>query len=215
MSDMETSGAREQAQQLLDPALAPTQVISHPWPADKDDLALLPTPIETAIPLRPATPGRALSRPLQPTSPAGPPSGFDRAMRIMQGVLPLAQKLLPLLEGNVASAVSNILGPPPMAQALRVDLAPIEDDLKRMHMEQLDLRGKVVEQNTSLQRVAGQLEMVKEATDRNTLEQQELMEDLRRMRRRVSVFAWVALGLLGVSLLINVVLLLRTAGLLR
>ncbi|MGB7547645.1 MAG: hypothetical protein WBM14_07845 [Terracidiphilus sp.] len=215
MSDMEFSGVREPAQRLLNPAPAPTQVISRPWPIDKGDPELLPTPIHSAIPLRPPTPGRALARPLQPTSPAGPPSGFQRAMGIMRGVLPLAQKILPLLDGNIASVVSNILGPPPVAQASRVDLAPIEDTLKKMRMEQLELRGRIVEQNTSLKRVADQLEMVKEATDRNTLEQQELMEDLRKMRRKASVFAWVTLGLLAASLLINVVLLLRTAGLLR
>jgi len=60
--------------------------------------------------------------------------------------------------------------------------------------------------NSSLKRVEDQLEMVREATDRNTLEQQELMEDLKVVGNKVNVFALVALGLLAVSVIINVVL---------
>ena len=48
--------------------------------------------------------------------------------------------------------------------------------------------------------------MVREATDRNTLEQQELMEDLKAMGKKVNVIALVALGLLAVSVVLNLVL---------
>ena len=48
--------------------------------------------------------------------------------------------------------------------------------------------------------------MVREATDRNTLEQQELMEDLKSVGSKVNLFAILALGLLAISVGINVVL---------
>jgi hypothetical protein len=48
--------------------------------------------------------------------------------------------------------------------------------------------------------------MVREATDRNTLEQQELMEDLKSVGHKVNMIALVALGLLAVSVLLNLVL---------
>jgi hypothetical protein len=48
--------------------------------------------------------------------------------------------------------------------------------------------------------------MVREATDRNTLEQQELLEDLKSVGNKVNIVAVIALGLLGISILLNLVL---------
>ena len=48
--------------------------------------------------------------------------------------------------------------------------------------------------------------MVREATDRNTLEQQELLEDLKTVGNKVNVVALIALGLLAISILLNLVL---------
>ena len=90
--------------------------------------------------------------------------------------------------------------PPP------VNLAPIEQGLADLENQHRELRDQVVEQNSSLKRVEDQLEMVREATDRNTLEQQELMEDLKVVGNKVNVFALVALGLLAVSVILNIVL---------
>jgi hypothetical protein len=73
-------------------------------------------------------------------------------------------------------------------------------------MQHLDLRNQIAEQNTSLKRVEDQLELVREATDRNTLEQQELLEDLRGVGNKVNRFALIALALLAVSILLNLVL---------
>jgi endonuclease III len=63
-----------------------------------------------------------------------------------------------------------------------------------------------VEQNSSLKRVEDQLEMVREATDRNTLEQQELIEDLKGVGNKVNLLALTALCLLAISIVLNVVL---------
>jgi hypothetical protein len=51
--------------------------------------------------------------------------------------------------------------------------------------------------------------MVREATDRNTLEQQELLEDLKTVGSKINVFALVALVLLAASILLNVILFLH------
>ena len=51
--------------------------------------------------------------------------------------------------------------------------------------------------------------MVREATDRNTLEQQELLEDLKSVGNKVNLVAFVALGLLAVSIALNVVMFLH------
>ncbi len=87
-----------------------------------------------------------------------------------------------------------------------MNLAPLEDGLAELQTQQKELREQVAEQNSSLKKVEDQLEMVREATDRNTLEQQELMEDLKSVGNKVNVLALVAFGLLAISIFLNVVL---------
>jgi hypothetical protein len=136
------------------------------------------------------------------------PSGFQRAMNALRLALPLVQRVLPLLDGNVGTAVSNLLTPLPQAAPPPppVDLAPIEDGLAGLRAQHRELRNQVVEQNLSLKRVQDQLQMVREATDTNTLEQQKLFVDLKAVGKRVNLFAYFALTLLGLSVLLNVYL---------
>jgi hypothetical protein len=152
-------------------------------------------------------PGRALSINFAP-DPSDGPSAIARALGALRSALPFVQKILPLLDGNIATAVANMLTPHhhPAPPPPPVNLAPIEDGLVELQTQHKELRDQVVEQNSSLKRVEDQLEMVREATDRNTLEQQELLEDLKVVGNKVNVFALIALGLLAVSVLINIVL---------
>jgi len=151
--------------------------------------------------------GRALTN----SGAGGPievPSGIQRAVAALRAALPFVQKILPLLDGNIGTAVSNIFtphhhAPPPPPP---VNLAPIQEGLADLQNQHRELRDQVVEQNSSLKRVEDQLEMVREATDRNTLEQQELMEDLKVVGNKVNVFALIALALLAISVILNVVL---------
>ena len=158
-------------------------------------------------PLRPAPAGRGGTRTSLVSPQTDTPSGFVRAMGAIRTVLPLVQKILPLLEGNVASAVANVLLSRPMGPA--VNLAPLENALEKMQVEHGELRSQIEGQNAGLKRVADQLEMVKDSTERNTLEQKELGEDLHQFRGRVYAIAWIGLGLLAVSIAVNVVLILR------
>jgi hypothetical protein len=123
--------------------------------------------------------------------------------------LPFIQRILPLLDGNVGTVVSNLMAPPPhrpAPPAPPVNLAPLEESVASLQAGQHELRTQISEQNTSLKRVEDQLEMVREATDRNTLEQQELLEDLKSIGNKVNIFAMVALLLLVVSVMVNVIL---------
>jgi len=137
---------------------------------------------------------------------AEPSSGFLRAVNAVRNALPIVQRILPLLDGNVGTAVSNILAAQPHAPAPRVDLAPLEKGLSAIEKQHRELRDRVTEQNTALQRVEDRLEMVREATDRNTLEQQELIEDLKGVSDKLKIFAGVAFGLLAISIALNVLL---------
>jgi hypothetical protein len=156
-------------------------------------------------------PGRSLPTPAPPSDEQAGNTNLQRAMNALRLAMPFVQKLLPLLDGHVATTVSNILTPHPAqpmqpAPAPQADLVPIEEGLNRLENQQRELRGQVAEQNTSLKRVEDQLEMVREATDRNTLEQQELMEDLKNVGAKVNVVTLVVLSLLLISMLLNLVL---------
>ena len=154
-------------------------------------------------------PGRALSGPSHSEGDQSPAMLW--ALGAFKQAVPFMQRLLPLIDGNIATAVANLFAPhphnpPPTA---KVDLAPLENGLTELQMQQTDLRGQLIEQNTSLKRVEDQLEMVREATDRNTLEQQELIEDLKAVSNKVNLFALLLVGLLIISVLLNLVLFLH------
>jgi len=152
--------------------------------------------------------GRALS--VSSPTEADTSSGMQWAMGFFKQALPFVQKLLPLLDGQIASAAANLLlrphtppSPPP------VNLQPIENSVAELQVEQRALRDQVADQNVSLKRVEDHLQMVREATDRNTLEQQELIEDLKGISSRMNLLALLFLGLLVISVLLNLFLFLH------
>ena len=155
-------------------------------------------------------PERALILSADSTAPGQRATGFERATRAMRMALPLVQRLLPLLDGNVGSAVSNLLSPhlPPPPPPPPVNLAPMQDGLAELQAEHRDLHSQVLEDSASLQRVEDKLELLSEATDRNALGQRALLEELRAIGRKANTLALVGLGLLGASILLNVMLLL-------
>jgi hypothetical protein len=152
-------------------------------------------------------PGRALSTtPAPPAQTAEDNSAMQRAMSILKQAAPFVARLLPLIDGNVTAAVSNLLSPRPHAPSAPVDLTPVHNQLSEMQMQQNDLRTSVQEQTTSIKRVEDQLELVREATDRNTLEQQEFIEDLKAVSHKVSLIAVGLSILLVLSVVVNLIL---------
>ena len=160
-------------------------------------------------------PGRTLSAPVQSDPDAS--SGMQWFAGVMKQAVPFVQKLLPLLDGQIATAVANMLTarphtPPPP----RVDLQPIEHGLTDLQIQQANFqiqqanfKDQLADQNQTLKRVEDQLESVREATDRNTLEQQELIEDLKSMTGRVNRLFLLFLGLLVISVILNILLFLH------
>lgn len=160
--------------------------------------------------LTPPPPGRSLG-----DAPAAgeESSSLQRAVSALRSALPFVQRLLPLLDGNIASAVSNLLtphahppAPPPSA---KLDLVPLEDGLAELQTQHQSLREQVMEQNNSLKRVEDQLEMVREATDRNTLEQQELLEDMKAFGNKIKIVVILALALVVVGFFMTLALFLH------
>jgi hypothetical protein len=212
MSDAQGSGLRDpidEGRRAAGPQAAQPRAVGSPLPVGSGgNFSGLAGPLsEAPRPSAAPPPGRSLAS-AAANGPIDVPSGIQRAVAALRAALPFVQRILPLLDGNIGTAVSNILAPhhhaPPPPPP--VNLAPIEQGLADLENQHRELRDQVVEQNSSLKRVEDQLEMVREATDRNTLEQQELMEDLKVVGNKVNVFALVALGLLAVSVILNIVL---------
>jgi hypothetical protein len=183
------------------------RVVGSPLPVGAS--GSVPQPLNAPEPKRlSAVPphGRAITHPPAPAS--APTSGLQRAVNLLRMAIPFVQKIMPLLDGNVATTVSNIFTPtpPPAPPPPTLDLAPIEKGLAEIQAQHRELREQFVEQNSSLKRVEDQLELVREATDRNTLEQQELLEDLKSVGSKVNIVAVIAIGLLAISVVLNLLL---------
>jgi hypothetical protein len=167
------------------------------------------SPLQVGVSSPAALPGPALAESAE-EAPLEVPGEEQGALAEFRAALPFVQRILPLFNLNIVTAVSNLLTPhhhAPPASPLPppVDLAPIEDGLSEHKTQYRELRDQVVEQNASLKRIEDQLEMVREATDRNTLEQQALIEGLKGAGKKANFVARVALGLLAVSAVINIV----------
>lgn len=168
---------------------APARAVGSPLPAGTSA-----RPQEN----RATPPGRALAAPQEETS-------TQRAMAVLKQAMPFVQKLLPLIDGNFGAAIANVFASRPHA-APPVDLSPVNNKLADLQVQQAELRVQVQEQNTAIKRVEDQLEMVREATDRNTLEQEELVEDLKAVGNKVNLFALLLFMMLLVSMLLNLAL---------
>ena len=144
-------------------------------------------------------------------------TGAQRAMRGLRAALPLVQKVLPLLEGQVFTTVSNLLAPHTTAPP--ADLSPLENSLADLRTRHAELSGRLAEQSAALKRMADRLEdslgQVQAAADRNALEQKELREGLQSAGRKANRVAILALCLLALSVAVNLFLFLHFQRLLR
>jgi hypothetical protein len=138
---------------------------------------------------------------------------------VLRRSLPHLLRLLPLLDGNVGSAVSNLISPPPppLPPPPPVNLGPIKDGLAALKAESGDLRAQILEQNASLERIEARLARIEKAAGSNAIAQQDLLKELKAVDGRLDElkaaghrskrFAIAALVLLGVTVLLNILLL--------
>ena len=115
----------------------------------------------------------------------GGASSIWRSLMHLKLLLPYIGKLLPILEGNSSTALT----PAPTA---KLDLSEMRTAVESVNRGFLDLqagnrdiRTQVQEQSTQLRRIDDQLLRLRESTERNTMEHQELVEDLRSASKLV------------------------------
>ncbi len=137
--------------------------------------------------------------------------GARGKLDVLKTAIVVVQKMLPLLEGNVGQTVSNILSLGAPSPASSRDMAVVEDRLTKLHVTHQALSERVSEQKEAMVQIADRIEQLKEATNRNTLEQQELLEDAQALRRKFVVAGSIVIGLLVVSVALNVIVLVKLA----
>lgn len=160
------------------------------------------------------TPSKPAEKTPAAAAPRKAPTKVERALAMFSAALPVVQNVLNLVDPGKGAALASLLAPKPQAKpaalaAPAVDLSAITESLTAFRNQQRDLHAQVVEQNSSLKRIESQLELVREATHRNTLEQKEMIEDLRGVGSKINVVAAIGLGLLAASVAGELVVYLR------
>jgi hypothetical protein len=137
-------------------------------------------------------------------------SGFQRTAAAIRTMVPVLQKMLPLLEGNVMSAAANLLAPTLLSPT--VDLSPLEASLATLRGEIASLEHRNDERDRALKRVEEQLEGMKDGLERAAHEQKQAADELSRVRTRLAVFSAIGVALLLVSIGVNTALFLYVKG---
>jgi hypothetical protein len=175
----------------------PQAPAAKPAPAPAPSRGPVPAPAPTALARTPRQPEK--------------PSRFERAIGVARTVLPLVGKMLPLLEGNVVSAASNLLAPRPV----EVNLKPLEEAISGLQADQRALTFHTSEQKRALRRLEDEFASLQESVQKSAEQQAELTEHVAKLARRTSRFMRLVGILLLVSILFTALLCVRIAYIIR
>jgi len=172
-------------------------------PASPQIMSTKPASDPSSIPAQ-----TALAHPVPPLHKSG---RFQRAVGVAKTVLPIVAKMLPLLEGNVVSAASNLLTPRPV----EVDLKPLEEAISRLQSDQRALTFHTTEQKRALRRVEDEFANLQESVHKNAEQTAELAEHLARLAKRTQTFHRLITILIVLSILFTALLCVRLAYIIR
>jgi hypothetical protein len=127
-------------------------------------------------------------------------------MGVLRTILPIAQKVLPLIDGQIGTVVSNFLGPQASPRQVAQTLLPLQEGLAQLEKQHMELRAVVAGQSAAFKQIDEQLETVKKLVVETSQGQRKLAEGLEKMRRKVNTAEIAGLVLLAVVVALNVVL---------
>ena len=133
-------------------------------------------------------------------------SKLEKTVGVLRSMLPLAQKFLPLLDGQIGTVVSNLIGPQNSPRQVAQTLLPLQEGLAHLERQHIELRAQVAGHSAALKQIDEQIEMVRKLTEDTAEEQRILTERLEKMRRKVNLIAVAGLVLLAALVTLNVIL---------
>ena len=146
-------------------------------------------------------------RPVGIARPVHHLTAMEKTVGVLRAILPIAQKFLPLLDGQVGTVVSNLIGPQNSPRQVANALLPLHEGLAQLEKQHIELRAQVAGQNAALRQIEEQIETERNLAEETAAEQEELAGILSKMRRRVNLFAVAGLVLLAAVVTLNVLLL--------
>jgi hypothetical protein len=154
----------------------------------------------------------APSKPAMPSGIVHPPqrsSALDKTVSVLRTVLPIAQKVLPLIDGQIGTVVSNLIAPQASPRQVAQSLLPLQEGLAQLEKQQVELRAQATGQNAALKHIDEQIAVLGKLAGDTAEKQRNLADSLEKTRRKITVFAIAGLLLLAGLLALNVILLLR------
>ena len=111
-------------------------------------------------------------------------------------------------EPRRAEAPAPTASPAPLSAPARPEngLTPLVERLAGIRNQQRALREMGIERGVSISRIADHLETVRNASERNTLQQKALLKDIRGIGKKLGFLAMTALGLMAASVVITLAL---------
>ncbi len=149
---------------------------------------------------------RGNSRPAGMVPARHPLTTLEKLMSVVRAALPIAHKMLPLLDGQVGTAVSNLLGPSVLSRQAAQTLGPLQEGLAQLEQQHLELRLQMAGQGEALRQIDEQLGVVQKLAEETAEEQRNLAETIEKMRRKVNFVAIAGTILVVAALALNVFL---------
>jgi cytochrome c-type biogenesis protein CcmH/NrfG len=140
------------------------------------------------------------------------PGKFQRAIGIAKTMLPIVGNLLPLLEGNVVGAASNLIA---NRGGNDIDLKPLHEAIASLQSDQRALTFHSGEQKRALRRIEEEFIALQESVQKHAADQAELAEQVVKLARRTSTFMRLVTILLVLSILVTTALVIRIAYIIR
>lgn len=201
----------DQPEALLRHLSAEESAASGAKSAPAFDSPVLQAPSMSSKPVPDPMPVPAQTALARPVPPLHKRSKLQQAVGVAKTVLPIVAKMLPLLEGNVVSAASNLLTPRPV----EVDLKPLEEAIAKLQSDQRALTFHTTEQKRALRQIQDEFEALQESVQKNAEQQVEIAEHLAKLAKRSASFQRLILILLLLSILFTAFLCVRIAYLIR
>lgn len=154
-------------------------------------------------------PERAAAKPRSPgqiVRPLQQPSTLEKTVGVLRTMLPLMQKFLPLLDGQIGTVVSNLIGPQSSPRHAAQTLLPLQEGLAHLEKQHVELRARVAGQSAAMLQIDAQIQTVRKLTEDTAGEQRYLTERLERLGRKVNLIAVSGLVLLAAMVTLSVVL---------